>query len=122
VEGARGIPEAGARYAAIRGRGGRGLERFVEGGLGLRVTPGAKVREPPVEGGGRRARRQRDEQHGRDQNPHVRPPSARRSISNAACVDCHFTEARSPAKRKRRLDTPPRTASGTHTVPTGQAE
>ena len=36
-------------------------------------------------------------------------------------MDCHFTEARSPAKRKRRLDTPPGTASATKTVPTGFA-
>src|SRR5207249_6099926 len=121
VDGAVEIPEAGARDAAVRERRGRRLEGLVEGGLGLRVTPGAKVREPPIEGGGRGARRQRDEQHGRDQNPHVRPPTARRSISNAACVDCHFTEARSPEKRKRRLDTPPGTASATNTVPTGFA-
>src|SRR5438132_9792601 len=64
---------------------------------------------------------ERDDHRGGDPCPHVRPFSARRSISNAACVDCHFTEARPPRKRKWRLVTAPATASPTNTVPTGFA-
>src|SRR5256712_373242 len=64
---------------------------------------------------------ERDDHLGGDPCPHVRPFSARRSISNAACVDCHFTEARSPRKRKRRLVTSLATPSAANTVPTGLA-
>src|SRR5437762_5946607 len=112
---------ARARDAAVRERRGRGPERLVEIGLRLRVAAPAQVREPAVERGRRRTRRERDERHGSDQSLHVRPFSARRSISNAACVDCHFTEARPPRKRKWRLVTAPATASPTNTVPTGFA-
>ena len=42
-------------------------------------------------------------------------------MSNAAWVDCHFTEARSPWNLKRRALARPSTASPTNTVPTGFA-
>src|SRR3990172_7050742 len=72
-------------------------ERLVEGGARLGVLALAEVREALVEGAPGRAP---GEQHGGEDDGGGPAHRARLSISRAICVECHFTWARSPAKRK----------------------
>src|SRR5213596_1539937 len=100
----------------------RHLPEGVLGAARIRLDGALEISDRPVVAAPRGpGDGERDDHLGGDPCPHVRPFSARRSISNAACVDCHFTEARSPRKRKRRLVTSLATASATNTVPTGLA-
>src|SRR5205814_9955359 len=102
--------------------GGDGLAECVGGGhvLGVVIEGGA-----PLHGCRRREAASDESERGKTERrrPHALhshgPPSARRSISNAICADCHFTAARSPENRKRRAGTLPATATPMETVPPG---
>ena len=88
LDGAVEVAQARADQTALgpgRGRARRPADRVVERRQGLGIAAVAGEREPSVEGAHPQpAARERQQDDGDDRGPHVRPRSARRSMSNAA--------------------------------------